>query len=202
MAAPSPHRYVISVLIADRVAVLRDITSAVADLGGNIAGISQTVVAGYFTVILTASFTHPHTCESLRSAILDNFKGNEASIIVIPYDTQRASRHPVRGDRYIVTIAGTDRPGILKAVTTFLAEKGINVEDWHVAFEEDGVVHIGEITIPRLLDLKQVQDELHQILAPTGLVTCIQHENIFRVTNEVGAIGRMLLEEQSHAQAE
>jgi predicted amino acid-binding ACT domain protein len=45
MATRDKKRYVLSVLVSDRVGILRDITAAVADLGANIDGISQTVVA-------------------------------------------------------------------------------------------------------------------------------------------------------------
>ena len=52
MSRTRANRYVVSVVVPDRVAILRDITSAVADLGGNIDGISQTVVQGYFTGVV------------------------------------------------------------------------------------------------------------------------------------------------------
>jgi glycine cleavage system transcriptional repressor len=195
MKKPTPSRYVITVLVADRVAILRDITSAVTDMGANIDGISQTVVEGYFTVILTAAFPAAVSPDSVRNAILQNFAENEASVVVIPYDARRATRRPVRGDRYVVTLTGLDRLGILKTITGFLAEKGINIEDWHVDFGSGGVTQIGQITVPSLLDIKQLQDEFRQALAPLNLASCIQHENIFRATNEVGAI-RSLLEEK------
>ncbi|MFC1452575.1 glycine cleavage system protein R [Verrucomicrobiota bacterium] len=185
-------RYVMSVLVTDRVGILRDITSAVADMGGNIDGISQTVVEGYFTVILMASFDRPFTEEEVESNLLANFSPGEAAMVIRPYDSPPAPPRPANGDRYVVTITGLDRPGILKAVTAFLAEKGINIEDWHVTFSDPGITHVGEVTIPRILDIKQVQDEFQQVLSPMQLVSCIQHENIFRATNEVGPIKPLL----------
>ncbi len=59
------------------------------------------------------------------------------------------------------------------------------------------VTHIGEITVPDKLDIRQVQDELEQALASFGLQSRIQHQNIFRATNEIGPI-RALLAETSH----
>ena len=197
MNSSADNRYVISVLVADRVAILRDITSAVTDLGANIDGISQTVVEGYFTVILTATFPALVSADSVRNAIQANFGSHEASIVVIAYDTDRAARPPVHGERYVFTVTGRDRPGILKTITTFLADKGINIEDWQVHFSADGVTHIGEVTVPRVLDVKQLQDEFRPLMASLNLVSCVQHENIFRATNEVGAI-RALLEEGTH----
>lgn len=190
-------RYVIAVLLADRVAILKDITAALSDLNGNIDGIRQTVVNGYFTVSLTAVFDPPKSAEQIRQALATKFAGTDASIVVMEHHL-KAIRQPVRGDRYILTIAGPPHPDLLKTVTAFLAEKGVNIEDWHLGADNSGASHIGEVTIPQHLDLKQIQDEFRQTLAPMGLRSCIQHENIFRATNEVCAI-RTLLEGKSHA---
>lgn len=189
-----PARFVISVLIADRVGILRDVTSALTDLGANIDGISQTVVRGYFTVILTASFAAPISADAVESAIAGNFRKGEASIVVRPYDPKAEARAPARGDLYIITVTGRDRAGILKAATAFLASKGINIEDWYVIFEDSHVTHIGEITVPDKLDIKQVQDEFGQLMDAMELRTYIQHDNIFRATNEVGPIKVLLSE--------
>ena len=74
-------RYVVSVLVADRVGILRDITGALADMGARIDGISQTVEAGYFTVILTASFDDKVSMEEIRNSIVQNFSADEAAVV-------------------------------------------------------------------------------------------------------------------------
>jgi predicted amino acid-binding ACT domain protein len=185
-------RYVISVLVSDRVGILRDISAAVTDLGANIDGISQTVVAGYFTVILTASFDQPHPPSRIRDAIEERFGTDEATVVVRPYDRRDAKRQTVDGESYVVTLTGRDRPGILKAVTRFLAAKGINIEDWHVEFRDADVLHIGEVTVPAALDIQQAQEEFRQVVAALGLVVVLQHENIFRATNEIGPIKSLI----------
>ncbi len=190
--AKSSVRHVISVLISDRVGVLRDITSAVTNLGGNIDGISQTVVEGYFTVILTASFKAPCSSEDIRTAILANFAPNEASLVVRPYERAPNAGPTVRGERYVVTLNGPDRPGILKAITSLLADKGINVEDWYVEFQSGRVIHVGEITVPAPLDIRQLQTELKRVASSLGLESVVQHENIFRATNDIGPITSFL----------
>lgn len=190
------QRYVLSVLIADRVGILGAITAAVTDLGANIEGISQTVVQGYFTVIMLAAFAQPRSAEAVRDAILKRFAKDEAAVMVRPY--QAPLRVPVAGDRYILTMAGRDRPGILKALTGYLAGKNINIEDLFFSIVGEHVTHIGEVTVPAQLDLEQIQTELREVMAPFALVVSLQHENLFRATNEVGAI-RHLLKENSHA---
>ncbi|MBI2440840.1 MAG: ACT domain-containing protein [Lentisphaerae bacterium] len=190
------QRYVISVLIADRVGILSAITAAVTDLGANIVGISQTVEQGYFTVIMIVAFAQPVGPEAIRHAILNRFDQDEASVLVRPFQAQRQA--PGTGDRYVLTMAGRDRPGILKALTGYLAGKKINIEDLFFRIVGDKVTHVGEVTVPAQLDLKQTQDELRAVMAPFALVVNLQHENLFRATNEVGAI-RHLLRQTNHA---
>ena len=54
---PDTSRYVIAVLLPDRVGALRDVTAAIVELQGNIAGIRQSVVDGYFSLVFTSA--HP-----------------------------------------------------------------------------------------------------------------------------------------------
>jgi len=192
MKTGNKNRFVISVLIPDRVGILRDITTAVTNMRANINGISQTVVAGYFTVTLTATFSGPHQADEIRKRVMENFVKDEISAVVRPYEGLPAARQAVGGDGYIVIITGKDRIGILKAITTFMASKGINIEDWQVEFDGADVRHIGEITVPAVLDIKQMQDEFRRLLTPMHLTCCIQHENIFRATNEVGPIKSLI----------
>jgi len=191
-------RFVINVLIADRVGVLRDIGSAVADRGGNIDGISQTVVEGYFTVILTASFaTDDITAEQVRQTIATRF-GPEASVTVRDHQSPRDPLAGIACERYVVTLHGSDRIGLIKDVMTFLSGRKINVEDWYVSFAGDQVTHIGEVTVPSRLDIQQVQTEFRTLLGQHGLSCSFQHVNLFRVTSEVAPV-RTILSETSHA---
>ena len=183
----NPARHVISVLIADRAGILRDITGAVTAMGANIDGVRQTVVAGYFTVMLTASFAAPSPPEEVRKRMLQAFEPGEAQITVIPYDARKANP-VVNGERYIVTITGEDHTGILKAVTGFLAERGINIEDWDVDFNGTRVTHVGQITVPHRLEIKQLQVEFRHLADSLSLHAGIQHENIFRAISEIGPI--------------
>lgn len=182
-----PQRHVISVLIADRAGILRDITGAVTSMGANIDGVRQPVITGYFTVMLTATFSRLSPPDEVCKRMQNAFKPGEAQITVIPYNARKA-KPVVTGEHYIVTITGEDHTGILKAVTEFLAERGINIEDWNVDFKDARVTHVGQITVPRQLDIKQLQIEFRHLADSLSLRAGLQHENIFRAISEVGPI--------------
>ncbi len=185
------NRYVISVLIADRPGILRDVTSAVSDLGANIDGIRQTVVAGYFTVMLTATLPADISSVDLQQQMLKSFPGGDASVTVVPYDFKRATA-PANGERYMVTLTGDDHAGILRAVTSFFADRKINIEDWNVEFHGPHITHVGQISVPELLDIKQVQVEFRHLAQNLQLKAGIQHEFIFRAISDVGPIRSLL----------
>ncbi len=193
------NRYVISLLVPDRAGVLRDISTAIATLNGNIDAINQTVQAGYFTVLMTASFPN-HTTDlgAIEDGLSAAFPEPGADFVVSPYSPGKRLRDTAGGERYVITLTGIDRPGILKDVTTFLADRAINIEDWNVSFEarDQGtmpeVTHIGEITVPDHLDIKQLQADLRGVTGKLELVSCLYHINIFRAINEITPIAPLL----------
>lgn len=193
----APCRYVVSVLVKDKVGILRGVSAALADLGGDMDGISQTVLDGYFALILTVTFGGPCSAQALRAAVQDALDDDEADVVIRPYDRPVNLPPTVQGARYLVTLTGKRTVGIMKAVTHFLANQGVNVEGWSVYADGARVTHLGEVTVPDLLDIKQVQDGLQDVVAAFGFACGIQHENIFLVTNKVGAV-RPLLRRAGH----
>lgn len=185
-------RFVVSVLVGDRTGILRDIATAITDMGAEIDGVSQTVVEGYFTVILTVSFDTKRSADEIRSAIDDRFGTDEALIVVKPYGPGSPSRYTSEGDRYILTLTGPRRRELFKTLTTFLASKDINIEDWYMSDSDEAVTHVGEVSVPRLLDIKQLQNELTALAGGMDARVHIQHENIFRATNDIGPIKGLL----------
>jgi glycine cleavage system transcriptional repressor len=186
------NHYVISVLLPDRVAILRDISSAVDDVGGNISGISQTVVNGYFSLTLTADIPARMTADTIRAAIICRFPDDPISVVVEPYAATRPAAEAPQGAHYVVTASGPDHGGILKTITAFLAERNINVEDWTVELGDKAVTHVGDVTVPADLDLRQLQEAFRETLSRIGLDGGMQHENIFRATSEIGPIESLL----------
>ena len=60
---------IISVMSKDRPGIIADITGAIYQLGGDVADLNQTVLCGYLTMILSASFDPEVTKEDLLASI-------------------------------------------------------------------------------------------------------------------------------------
>ena len=53
------HTYIVTVTAADRVGIVYSVSGALRDQQGNILELSQTVLRGYFTIILAVAFPDP-----------------------------------------------------------------------------------------------------------------------------------------------
>ena len=60
------HNYVVTVTAADRVGIVHSVTGTIRDERGNILELSQTVMRGYFTIILAVEFDEPRTSTPWR----------------------------------------------------------------------------------------------------------------------------------------
>ena len=183
-------RHIIAVLLPDRVGALRDVTAVIVKLGGNIAGIRQTVVDGFFSLVFTAEHPAAITSEEIRKELAAQLEP-AAAIIVRSYASQ-PSPPLAAGSRYVAMTRGPDRAGTIHAVSAFFVEHGINIEDWQAESDGADVIYTAQVALPVAVDLRRIQDAFRVRMADRGLFATIIHENIFRATNEVGPIKGLL----------
>ncbi len=68
--------YIVTVTSADRVGIVHAVTGALRDQGGNILELSQTVMRGFFTIILAVEFDAPRNTLALREAVASGVNGS------------------------------------------------------------------------------------------------------------------------------
>ncbi len=189
-SSPASRRFITSVLVPDRVGLLRDVTQAVFALEGNIGSIRQTVVDGFFTLVFTAEHPSQVMPEALR-ALLNASLESEAIVTVLDCPETRESVVPT-GSRFVVMTRGEDKPGTIFAITSFLVDHGVNIEDWMVEEEGGQVVYIAQVVVPEAVDFRLLQDGFRSAMSERGLTGLLCHENIFRATNEIGPIKSLI----------
>ena len=177
--------YVLTVMSLDRVGIVADMTGAILDLGGNIDSISQTVMRGYFTIIVTVHFDRDMPREALRETVRNS--GAEGELEVSVKERTVLEPGPVvrDGDRFVLTIMGPDRKGIIKRITSYLSSRGINIDDLYAYVEGEEFLLIGELLVPSSVDIDQVKMDIDGILGEMQMAVTLQHENIFIATNQV-----------------
>ena len=178
---------IISVMSKDRPGIIASITGAIFKLGGDVADLNQTVLCGYLTMILNASFEEEVTKEDLHAAI-SHVKTDckfEVSIKELPPGEEIKTDGPPI-ETYILTVQGPNRGGIVHGISQFCFEQNVNIFDLATTLRD------GQYTMALQLDLKscnckmsELQEKLDTYAAENGLTVMIQHNDIFQVTNEI-----------------
>jgi predicted amino acid-binding ACT domain protein len=175
--------YIVTVTTADQVGIIHAVTGAIRASGGNVLELSQTVMRGYFTIILEVEYAAAIEPEALTSRIAS--QGLRYGLHVEVFPAEPALRPPVvDGERFILTVLGADSPGIIHGITGCLADHGVNVVDLYARSESDRFSLVMEAFLPADLPPKTVRDELERFGRALGLEAYVQHENIFLATSE------------------
>ena len=180
------HGYVLNVMADDRPGIVAAVSKAVVEAGGNIDAASQTVLGGYFTLIMIVSFPDPPAeGPLLERMVRPNGRDSGFQVQMRPYRPE-ADRPPVPdAEPFVVTCFGPDAPGVICRFASLLAEKGINIVDLYAQLTGGDFVLISQVQIPRTWDLAMLQADLEALGAEQGYTVRLQHENIFIATNQL-----------------
>jgi len=179
-------KFTISLVSEDRPGIVANVSAAVFELEGNILGLSQTVVEGYFTIILVGEFPGTVTSEGIRKTIEKSGGTGEYSVIVRDYKKPRLPAYLEKdATEYVLTATGPDNKGIIHHISRTLSGRGINILDIAVYKEKDQVMIVAQVLVPHSVDLFCLKDELAALGMSQKLSVHLQHINIFKETNRI-----------------
>jgi len=181
--------YVISIMSVDRVGIIHDITDHILALQGNIIALSQTVMRGYFTVLLEAVFPPDVNSEDVKAQLAKGGREPEELQVLV---TERVPSVPTTKERpetYVLTARGQDRPGSIHRIASFLAGQDVNFEDLYCYVEDGWFVMIAQVTLPPKLPFERLQIDLEMLGRDSKMQIVLQHEDIFHAVNEVRMVG-------------
>lgn len=178
------HTYIVTVTAADRVGIVFSVAGTVRDQGGNILELSQTVMRGYFTIILAVQFPEPKATRALADSITE--RGRRFGMTVAVIETKEEPVEPAvsHGERFILTVLGADHPGNIHGITGCLAAHGVNIVDLHARVDGVRFSLVMEAFLPPDLPPSTVRAELERFGRDHELEAYVQHENIFLATSE------------------
>lgn len=176
--------YIVTVTAADQVGIVHSVTGTIHDRGGNILELSQTVMRGYFTIILAVDFPESIDPEEVRQALTE--QGRRFDLTV---DLRMARSGPppspvASGERFIITVIGADHPGLIHGISGCLADHGVNIVDLHARADGRIFSLVMETYLPPDLPPSTIREELERFGRDLGLEAYVQHENIFLATSE------------------
>jgi glycine cleavage system transcriptional repressor len=185
------QHYAISVVSRDRIGIVADVSGALADLGGDIADLRQSVLHDYFAMILLASFPADISADAIQERIAMCSGPDMAPLhaTVLQADAAMPSSilpRPSSGQHhYLLTARGPDRVGFVASVSAFCARNGLNILDLATTVANGRYVMMLLVDVSRCADLDAVRRQLQEFGQAAGLEAVLQHEAIFRATNEV-----------------
>lgn len=169
----------------DRPGIVSAVSGAVADLGGNIEAVSQTVLTGYFTLIMLVDMPKGVSGENLKRCV-EAGGGDRAFMVLVRPVMPCAPRVVPKGsETFIITVMGDDRPGTVFRFSSYLAEKGVNITDLFGDRQQNRFVLVSQVQVPPQWDIAMLQADLEHLGQEMGFTVRMQHENLFVATNDL-----------------
>ncbi len=121
--------FAVTIISKDRPGIVADVTEVLFRLGCNIEDSSCTMLGGDFAMILIVSHEKPFA----KALLADEFKALHERTGLAAYVRTLAEDEicPVKeeGELCLISVYGSDRPGIVYRVTRALADRGVNITD-------------------------------------------------------------------------
>ena len=185
------HAYALDVMSDDHPGIVAAVTGAVELLGGNIDACSQTVLGGYFTLIMIVSLPEPILAEELAARVRrSESPGSGYQVMARPVLPAAGFLPAEEIDRFVITAFGKDQPGIVRRFSQYLAGKDINIVDLYGDRPGEEFVLVGQLEVPKRWDIRMLQADLEQMGDELGFTVKLQHENVFVATNQLRLTAR------------
>ncbi len=150
----------------DRPGIVAGVTRVLFELGANIEDASMTRLGGEFAIMLVTALPGEVSAAKAEKALggLGKKLGIETAVKAIP--AAIASRAKSESAKYLISVYGTDHPGIVYRVTEALAKRGISVTDLQTKVTggvKPTYVMLLEIQVPSSADMDDLRSELDQL---------------------------------------
>lgn len=118
--------YAVTAIGADRPGIVAAVADALVEVGGNVEDSAMTILGGQFAIVLLVATAASR--DELTSALAARTEDFGLTIHVSQVAARSAEeRSPA--PTHVLSVYGSDKPGILAGVTRALADLGINVTD-------------------------------------------------------------------------
>jgi glycine cleavage system transcriptional repressor len=175
--------YIMTVVAANRTGILAALANALDELGGNLRDVSQAVIHKFFAMVMAAEFPDDQDTEVITDHIRAVCRGFGAQVtlrdpsIEMVFDGEA---EPTPKERYVLTLSGRDRPGVLRFLAHRLAMAGIDLVDLQGRLQESNQTFLTamELSVPPSVDALHLCDELRNEFLSDGITVSLQHRRV------------------------
>ena len=180
------RQMIISVLSKDRPGIIADVTGAIFELEGDLADLNQSILCGYLTMILIATFKNTVTPEDVIAKLSHIESAIKFDAIVKPIDTPvEIGTGTLPEKTYIVTAQGKNKSGLVYGISSFCYKRDINIMDLSTTLVEGKYTMVLQLDLSKIESIIDVRRDLAEYAEESGLHVMMQHYDIFKVTHEV-----------------
>lgn len=177
---------IISVMSKDRPGVIADITGAIFKLDGDLADLNQSILFGYLTMILVATFEDNVTAEDVMAKVSHIETEEKLEVIIKELATPiEISETSFPEEVYIVTAQGKNKSGLVHSISQFCYSHGINILDLATTLSADQYTMVLQLDLGNVDSISNIQIALEGFAKSSGLKVTMQHNDIFQATHEV-----------------
>ncbi|HUR67668.1 MAG TPA: phosphoserine phosphatase SerB [Candidatus Thermoplasmatota archaeon] len=163
----------------DRPGLVADISGAVTELGGNIVHVEQSAIYGLFTMLMLVECEDlPPGLDLYRMAYELSMRGRRAGVEVQAEVVEKATLDRPKDVR-VVTIVGSDRPGVMHAITGTIAAAGANIERMQHVARGDFMAFEIWIDVDKS-DFEKLRHDLRMTCERVGVDAVVQPHSMFR----------------------
>lgn len=182
------EEFVISIMSRDRIGIVYEVSKTISELQGNIADVRQSVLCGYFTMILLATFPSGVKQRDIERKLAEVDAHSETAIdaTVKKVDGKVISIFASAPENaYVLTATGEDQVGFVANVSSFCVAHQINILDLSTTANDGAYVMILLVDLNRCSSIAEIRHDLKIFSQEKGLKIVLQHYDIFKAVNEI-----------------
>src|SRR5574341_814979 len=169
---------VISAVGKDRPGIVAAVSKVLFEAGCNLEDSSMTILEGEFAMILVVSLPEGLKIDELDHKFEEVRRSLQLAIFLKAMTFEETQRQKSRGQPYMISVYGGDKPGIVYRVTSLLAKENINITDVNTKRmdQEGSPVYMMMLEVECLgsLNADRLKEELEE-LGKTLSVTVTLH---------------------------
>jgi len=166
------NEFAVWALGADRPGIVAAVTGVLLRMGCNLKDCSMTVLSRHFAMMMLVEAPDDVGPDALEGALAEAEANFDLTVAVRPLG--EGAMLFVEGEPFIVSVYGSDHPGIVHHIASVLADHSVNITDVNtrVLGEEDGepvYAMLLEVTLPRTLDPAALDNRIQAVAKELGV---------------------------------
>lgn len=126
---PNLVHFAVTIIGKDRTGIVADTSEVLYQLGCNVEDSSCTMLGGEFAMILIVSHEKPFSKKKMEEAFTAKISGKGLSAFIRSLRDDEVCYMGPAGELCLISVYGSDKPGIVYRVTRELADLGVSITD-------------------------------------------------------------------------